>query len=87
MSILPEPVEPISVRFDDAAMWVELVDGRVLGVPLVWFPRLLHATEDQRLDFELSFSGIHWDAINEDISTAGLLAGLGDMTNPRKIAA
>lgn len=87
MTTLPEPVEPIGVRFDDDTMWVELVDGRVLGVPLAWFPRLLHATQEQRLDFELSMCGIHWDAIDEDISTAGLLAGRGDMTRPKKAAA
>jgi hypothetical protein len=87
MNTLPDPVEPTSVRFDDATMWVELVDGRVLGVPLTWFPRLLHATQAQREDFELSYSGIHWDSLDEDISTAGLLAGWGDQTRPRKVAA
>jgi hypothetical protein len=51
------------------------------------FPRLLHATREQRLDFELSMCGIHWEAIDEDISTAGLLAGRGDMTRPGKAAA
>jgi hypothetical protein len=35
---------PISVRFDDSSMWVELDDGRTLGVPLAWFPRLLHGS-------------------------------------------
>lgn len=85
MSTLPP--EPMSVRFDDAQMWVDLEDGRTLGVPLVWFPRLLHATEAQREDFFLSPSGIHWDEIDEDISIAGLLAGRGDMTRPMKSAA
>lgn len=87
MATLPDPVEPVGVRFDADAMWVELIDGRVLGVPLVWFPRLLHASPKQREDFELSLCGIHWDALDEDISTAGLLAGQGDLTHPSKIAA
>jgi hypothetical protein len=78
---------PTAVRFDDAQMWVELDDGRTLGIPLVWFPRLLHATPAQRDGFFLSPSGIHWDEIDEDISVAGLLAGRGDMTHPRKAAA
>nr|WP_269142578.1 DUF2442 domain-containing protein [Acetobacter garciniae] len=65
----------IAVRFDDVTMWVELIDGRVLGVPLAWFPFLLHASPEQRADFELSYSGIHWDALNEDISTAGRAGG------------
>lgn len=87
MTTLPNPVEPINVEFDDTTMWVKLVDGRVLGIPLVWFPRLLHATSEQREDFELSYTGIHWDALGEDISTAGLLSGQGDITHPHPVAA
>lgn len=69
------------VRFDDYTMWVELQDGRTLGVPLAWFPRLLHATPEQRMHFEISAGGLHWDALDEDISVGGLLAGRGDMTH------
>ncbi len=78
---------PTSVRFDDAQMWVELEDGRTLGIPLAWFPRLMRATAAQREDFFLSPDGIHWDEIDEDVSIAGLLAGQGDMTRPGKRAA
>ena len=67
-----------SVRFDDDAMWVTLVDGRVIGVPLAWFPRLLHASPVDRAAVEISPYGLHWDALDEDISIAGLLAGRGD---------
>lgn len=84
MSISPEPV---AVRFDEVSMWVDLEDGRTLGIPLAWFPRLFHATPTQREAFELSRCGLHWDAIDEDISVAGLLAGRGDMTRPMKSAA
>ena len=52
--------EPPKIRFDDVAMWVELDDGRTLGVPLAWFPRLLHASPEQRLHYDLSPSGLHW---------------------------
>ncbi|KAF2990197.1 DUF2442 domain-containing protein [Methylocystis sp. MJC1] len=76
-----------SLRFDDDSMWVELSDGRVLGVPLAWFPRLLHATPRQRLAFEISRGGLHWDELDEDISIAGLLAGKGDQTQGREAAA
>ena len=69
-----------SLRFDADSMWVELSDGRVLGVPLAWFPRLLHATPDQRARYEISSAGLHWDALDEDVSVAGLLAGRGDQT-------
>jgi hypothetical protein len=59
---------------------VELSDGRTLGVPLAWFPRLLHATREQRESCRLSRRGLHWEALDEDISVAGLLAGRGDET-------
>jgi hypothetical protein len=75
-----------AVRFDDDSLWVDLDDGRVVGVPLAWFPRLLAATPEQRAGFELSARGIHWEALDEDISIDGLLAGQGDMTNARSIA-
>jgi hypothetical protein len=68
------------VRFDEDAMWVELTDGRTLGVPLAWFPRLLHATPAEREQVEISRVGLHWEALDEDISIAGLLAGRGDVT-------
>ncbi len=68
------------VRFDDDSMWVELSDGRTLGVPLAWFPRLLHATREQRDACRISSRGLHWAALDEDISVAGLLAGYADHT-------
>jgi len=70
--------EPLSVRFDEYSFWVELEDGRTLGVPLAWFPRLLHATPQQRDAVELSRVGLHWEELDEDISIEGLLAGRGD---------
>jgi hypothetical protein len=81
------PPSATDVRFDDAVMWVDLEDGRTLGIPIIWFPRLLHATPEQRMDFFLSPSGIHWDEIDEDISIGGLLAGYGDITHPVQSAA
>ena len=75
-----------SVRFDDDSLWVGLDDGRVVGVPLAWFPRLLAATAEQRAGFELSPRGIHWEALDEDISIDGLLAGHGDRTHGRLVA-
>jgi Protein of unknown function (DUF2442) len=71
---------PKSVRFDDDSMWVGLVDGRTIAVPLAWFPRLLKAAPEHRLQVELSSTSLHWDALDEDISVAGLLAGKGDAT-------
>ena len=77
---------PTSFRFDEHTMWVELSDGRTLGVPLAWFPRLLRATPAEREQVELSRVGLHWEAIDEDISVAGLLAGRGDVTSPEHAA-
>lgn len=78
-----------SLRFDEHTMWVELADGRTIGVPLAWFPRLLHATPEQRRNYRISASGrgLHWDELDEDISVAGLLEGRGDMTQRRSTAA
>ncbi|ASG53990.1 DUF2442 domain-containing protein [Salmonella enterica subsp. salamae] len=73
-------ISPKNVKFDEYNMWVELSDARTLGVPLAWFPKLMHASADERNDFELSRRGIHWDSLNEDISIEGLLAGRGDVT-------
>jgi hypothetical protein len=69
-----------ALRFDEDSMWVELADGRTLGIPLAWFPRLLNATPEQRARFEISGggTGLHWDQLDEDISVAGLLAGQPD---------
>lgn len=65
------------VEFDEGRMIVSLADGRVLSVPLEWFPRLLHASEDQRRAVRISRDGqgLHWDQIDEDLTVAGLLAG------------
>ena len=72
---------------DTDTLWLTLSDGRILGVPLAWFPRLLNASPAQRARFELSPYGIHWDELDEDISVAGLLAGQGDRTRRAGAAA
>lgn len=78
-----------SLRFDESMLWVGLADGRQLGVPLAYFPRLLNATPEQRLDFVISGGGVglHWDALDEDISVDGLLAGHGDSSANTRLAA
>jgi hypothetical protein len=66
---------------------VALADGRVIGVPLAWFPRLLRASREQREACRISSRGLHWEALDEDVSVAGLLAGLSDRTRPLSTAA
>src|SRR6185437_9323484 len=80
-------VRATRVHFDADSMWVDLSDGRVIGVPLAWFPRLLHSTPEQREQVRISSRGLHWEALDEDISVAGLLAGQGDQTAGHKIFA
>lgn len=80
-------ISATEVRFDHDQMWVALSDGRTIGVPLAWFPRLLNATAKQRMDVEISRIGLHWEMLDEDISVAGLLAGCGDVTRKPRVAA
>ena len=72
----------MSIRFDEDNLWVGLSDGRVLGVPLAWFPRLLRASAEQRQACRISSRGLHWEELDEDISVAGLLPGFGNQTRP-----
>jgi hypothetical protein len=67
-----------AVTFDDAMMHVAFSDGRVLSVPLVWFPRLRQASLEQRRRYEIGGGGIslHWPDLDEDLSVAGLMAGV-----------
>lgn len=67
--------EDVAVTEDTLS--VDLSDGRTLSVPLAWFPRLVHATLEERNQWRLigKGQGIHWEALDEDISVEGLLAG------------
>ncbi|WP_375394906.1 DUF2442 domain-containing protein [uncultured Sphingomonas sp.] len=67
----------LDVRFDDASLIVDLMDGRTIAAPLAWYPRLLRATTAERAAWEKAGSGygIHWAAIDEDLSVEGLLRG------------
>ena len=66
-----------SVESTDDTLRVGLMDGREIAVPLAWYPRLLHATSEQRQHWEVAGGGygIHWPDIDEDLNTEGLLRG------------
>jgi hypothetical protein len=66
-----------SVQFSEDSMTVQLDDGRALSIPLAWYPRLLHGTEQEREKCKLigDGEGFHWPDLDEDISVEGLLAG------------
>ncbi len=77
-SSLPNP-EPRAqdVKIDNEELVVQLVDGRTVSIPLVWFPRLLHADSRKRENWQLlgNGEGIHWPDLDEDLSITGLLRG------------
>jgi hypothetical protein len=79
MSSLALNTEPLaaSARCTDDELIVLLEDGRVIAVPLLWFPRLAAAKREQREALEIMGhgQGIHWPQVDEDISVRGLLAG------------
>ena len=77
MNISPKIAEALAVdvAFSADTLTVVLSDGRIVSVPVAWFPRLVEATPRQRADWELIGGGIgiHWEAVDEDISVASLL--------------
>jgi len=88
MSTLVERAEAlaVSVSCTDDDLSVFLSDGRTVAVPLAWFPRLVGASAKQRADWELIGGGvgIHWEAVDEDISVASLLQPENFMRLPDK---
>ena len=66
-----------NVEFTEDMLSVTLMDGRIISVPLVWYPRLLNASQEQRDNWQISGGGygMHWPDIDEDLSTEGLLRG------------
>ena len=80
MSTLTLEALATDVRFDADNMWVILSDGRQLGIPLAYFPRLAKASAAQRKRYVVSGGGIglHWEELDEDISVPALLAGRVD---------
>jgi hypothetical protein len=67
----------LDVRFDEASLIVDLMDGRTISVPLAWYPRLLHASAEERAHWEKAGAGygVHWPVLDEDLSTEGMLRG------------
>ncbi len=78
-------VEITSAAVTDDALIVDLLDGRTISVPILWFPRLAYATTWERSRFELSREGIHWPDLDEDISIQTLLLGKGMGESPQSL--
>jgi len=79
-SLVVEPVvsDAINVRVSNEEITVFLSDGRTISIPLEWYPRLLHASTDERSEWEFlgGGEGIHWPRIDEDIQVSALIFGL-----------
>ena len=74
------------VRFTDDTLAVDLLDGRTIIVPLVWYPLLLEASPEQRQNWKISGAGygIHWPDLDEDLSSEGLLRGAPAAAEPAR---
>ncbi len=86
----PRPGERVKdVRVTDDTLSVDLLDGRTITVPLVWYPRLLHGTPEQRANWRIAGGGfgLHWPDLDEDLSTQGLLRGAPAPRNKGQAAA
>lgn len=68
-------LKPRAVQFTASELVVTLADGRKIATPLEWYPRLQRASAAERANYEIMAMGIHWPAIDEDLSIAGMLKG------------
>ncbi|MBI4476421.1 MAG: DUF2442 domain-containing protein [Acidobacteria bacterium] len=87
-SLAVETARARTVRVTPRTLIVELHDGRTVSVPVEWYPRLAHGTLRERQQWRLIGSGIgiHWPALDEDISVEGLLKGLPSGESPESFA-
>jgi hypothetical protein len=78
----------MSVQVTEDSPVVDLEDGRTISVPIGWFPRLAHGSEEERSSYEISGAGhgIHWPQLDEDIGVEGLLLGRKSMESPSSFA-
>jgi Protein of unknown function (DUF2442) len=76
-----------SVVINSDSICVSLMDGRTISVPLAWYPKLLHASPEQRHNYKIAGGGygIHWPDLDEDLSTEGLLRGAPAPHRPAKV--
>ena len=74
---------PVDVRFTDLQVMIEMADGRTLGLPLVYFPWLQNATEEQRQNFQLNYYTVDWQDMDQGIDMVAMLTGLYIQDMPR----
>jgi hypothetical protein len=67
---------PVALEIRDGMLLVTLKDGRLIGTPLEWYPKLMNATPQQLANYELWAFGIHWEDLDEDLGIEGMLLGI-----------
>jgi hypothetical protein len=82
------PAHAVKAIVSDDELTVWLDDGRTIITPLAWYPRLMHATESERQNFQIigQGEGLHWPNLDEDLSVAGMLAGQPSGEGPESLA-
>lgn len=77
-AFVPSTALAQTLTFDDVMMHVHLTDGRIVSVPLVWYPILNAASPEARTEYEIGGGGVglHWPELDEDLSIAGIMAGV-----------
>ena len=75
------------VKTTEDMLVVELTDGRIVSVPLVWYPRLWYGTPEERAQVELLGDGaiLHWPLLDEDLSVMGIVLGKRSGENPESL--
>lgn len=78
LAIELEIPQAMNVYVSEDTLSVELSDGRSISVPIDWYPRLTHATDQERSNWRIigNGHGIHWEELDEDISVKNLLTGM-----------
>lgn len=67
---------PVAVEIKDGMLLVSLLDGRLIGTPLDWYPKLMTATSEELANVEFSTFGLHWEDLDEDLGVEGMLLGI-----------
>ena len=86
-AVEPAVASAMTIAVTEDTLTAELMDGRTISVPLGWYPRLVHATPEERNNWEIHAGGqhLHWPDLDEDISVTGLLAGRSSGESPRSL--
>ncbi len=83
-----EIANAVNVKVSDETLTVSLDDGRIISIPISWYPRLMHSSPQKRNNYRLigNGAGIHWDDIDEDISVQGLIAGHHSLESQKSLS-